>query len=56
MDKVTIIDYDRIYKNFIDEKYLHDGHDEYYYRNQQVRSRSLRAVGVTCAPTRSSVW
>ena len=36
MDKVTIIDYDRIYKNFIDEKYLH-GHDEYYYRNQQVK-------------------
>ena len=36
MDKVTIIDYDRIYKNFIDEKYLHDGHDEYYYRNLQV--------------------
>ena len=35
MDKVTIIDYDRIYKNFIDEKYLH-GHDEYYYRNLQV--------------------
>ena len=37
MDKVTIIDYDRIYKNFIDEKYLHDGHDEYYYRDQQVK-------------------
>ena len=37
MDKVTIIDYDRIYKNFIDEKFLHDGHDEYYYRNQQVK-------------------
>ena len=36
MDQVTIIDYDRIYKNFIDEKYLH-GHDEYYYRNQQVK-------------------
>ena len=36
MDQVTIIDYDRIYKNFIDEKYLHDGHDEYYYRNLQV--------------------
>ena len=36
MDKVTIIDYDRIYKNFIDEKYLH-GHDEYHYRNQQVK-------------------
>ena len=37
MDHVTIIDYDRIYKNFIEEKYLHDGHDEYYYRNQQVQ-------------------
>lgn len=37
MDKVTIIDYDRIYKNFIEEKYLHDGHDEYYFRNQQVK-------------------
>lgn len=37
MDKVTIIDYDRIYKNFIDEKYLHDGHDEYYFRNKQVK-------------------
>lgn len=37
MDKVTILPYDRIYKNFIDPKYLHDGHDEYYYRDQQVR-------------------
>ena len=37
MDKVTIIDYDRIYKNFIDEKYLHDGHDEYHYRNLQAK-------------------
>lgn len=36
MDKVTIIDYDRIYKNFIDDKYLHDGHDEYYFRKLQV--------------------
>ena len=36
MDTVTIIDYDRIYKNFIEEKYLH-GHDEYYYRNRQVK-------------------
>ena len=36
MDKVTIIDYDRIYQNFIEEKYLHDGHDEYYFRKQQV--------------------
>ena len=38
MDKVTILPYDRIYKNFIDPKYLHDGHDEHYYRNQQVKS------------------
>jgi len=37
MDKVTILSYDRIYKNFIDPKYLHDGHDEYYYRNQQAK-------------------
>ena len=37
MDKVTILPYDRIYKNFIDPKYLHDGHDEYYYRNLQVK-------------------
>ena len=37
MDKVTILPYDRIYKNFIDPKYLHDGHDEYYFRNLQVR-------------------
>ena len=37
MDKVTILPYDRIYENFIDPKYLHDGHDEYYYRNQQVK-------------------
>ena len=35
MDKVTILPYDRIYKNFIDPKYLHDGHDEHYYRNNQ---------------------
>ncbi len=37
MDKVTILPYDRIYKNFIDPKYLHDGHDEYYFRDQQVK-------------------
>ena len=36
MDKVTILSYDRIYKNFIEDKYLH-GYDEYYFRNQQVR-------------------
>ena len=29
MDKVTIIYNKRIYKKFIDEKYLHDGHGEY---------------------------
>lgn len=38
MDKVTILPYDRIYKNFIDPKYLHGGHDEYFYRNQQVKN------------------
>ena len=37
MDQVTIIEYDRIFKNFIDKKYLHDGHDEYYFRNQQAQ-------------------
>ncbi len=37
MDKVTLIEYNKIYKNFIEEKYLHDGHDEYFYRNQQVK-------------------
>ena len=37
MDNVTILPYDRIYKNFIDPKYLHDGHDEYYFRDQQVK-------------------
>ena len=37
MDQVTILDYDRIYKNFIDEQYLHDGHDEYYFRNLQTK-------------------
>lgn len=36
MDKVTLLPYDRIYKNFIEEKYLH-GYDEYYFRNQQVK-------------------
>ena len=36
MDQVTLLPYDRIYKNFIDEKYLH-GYDEYYFRNQQVK-------------------
>jgi len=37
MDKVTIIEYDRIYKNFIEDKFLHDGHDEYYYRDLQAK-------------------
>lgn len=37
MDKVTLIEYDKIFKNFIDEKYLHDGRDQYYYRNRQVK-------------------
>ena len=36
MDKVTILSYDRIYKNFIDDKYLH-GYDENHFRDQQVK-------------------
>ncbi len=36
MGKVTILAYDWIYKNFIDEKFLH-GYDENYFRNQQVK-------------------
>lgn len=36
MDNVTLLPYDRIYKNFIEEKFLH-GYDEYYFRNQQVK-------------------
>ena len=36
MDRVTILSYDRIYKNFIEDKYLHN-YDEYYFRNQQVK-------------------
>lgn len=38
MDNVTILPYDRIYQNFIDDQYLHDGHDEFYYRNLQVKA------------------
>ena len=37
MDKVTILSYDKIYKNFIDDKYLHKWCDEYYFRNRQVQ-------------------
>ena len=36
MDRVTILSYDRIFKNFIEDKYLH-GYDEYYFRNPQVK-------------------
>lgn len=36
MDAVTILPFDRIYKNFIDKKYIPEGKDEYYIRNQQV--------------------
>ena len=45
MDKVTIIDYDRIYKNFIDEKYLHDGHDEYY--SGYTKTSLMRSICMT---------
>ena len=37
MDKVTLLPYESIYENFIDKKYLKDGHDEYFFRNQQVK-------------------
>jgi len=37
MDKVTIIPYENIYKNFIENKYLVEGHDEYYFRNLQAK-------------------
>ncbi len=37
MDKVTIIEYDRIYKNFIEDKFLLNGRDEYHYRNLQAK-------------------
>jgi len=37
MDKVTIIPYEKIYKNFIDDNYLVEGQDEYYFRNLQVK-------------------
>lgn len=36
MDKVTLLPYDFIQGNFIEEKYLH-GYNEYYFRNQQVK-------------------
>ena len=34
-DKVRILPYDRIYKNFINQKYIPKGKDEYYLRNEQ---------------------
>ena len=37
MEKVTLLPYDSIYENFIDKKYLKDGIDEYYFRNQQAK-------------------
>jgi hypothetical protein len=37
MDKVTVLSYDNMFKDFIDPKYIPDGQDEYYYRNQQVK-------------------
>ena len=53
MDKVTLLTYDRIHKNFIDEKYLHEGHDEFHFRNRQVNQpegswRHLRSDEVEC--------
>jgi len=37
MDRVTIIPYEKIYKNFIEENYLVEGQDEYYFRNLQAK-------------------
>lgn len=37
MEKVTLLPYESIYENFIDKKYLKDGLDEYFFRNQQVK-------------------
>ena len=53
MEKVTLIPYESIYENFIDKKYLHDGLDEYYFRNQQTKN--LQTIGVICVPTRLNV-
>jgi len=35
-DKVRKLPYDRIYKNFIDPKYIPEGENEYYLRNRQT--------------------
>ncbi|MDO5341653.1 MAG: DUF4954 family protein [Bacteroidia bacterium] len=37
MDKVTIIPYEKIYKDFIDAKYIPEGESEYYLRNMQAK-------------------
>lgn len=37
MDKVTIVPYEKIYKGFVDDKYIVEGQDEYYFRNKQVK-------------------
>ncbi len=47
-DKVRILPYDRIYKNFIDPRYIPEGQNEYYLRNEQStvhreKWRQLRA-------------
>ena len=47
-DKVRILPYDRIYKNFIDPKFIPEGKDEYYHRDEQTpfqkeKWRHLRA-------------
>ena len=37
MDKVTLIPYEKIYEDFVEKKYLHEGQDEYFFRNQQAK-------------------
>lgn len=37
MEKVTLLPYEKMYESFVDKKYLQEGQDEYYFRNQQVK-------------------
>lgn len=48
MDKVTLIPYENIYKNFIGKEYMHEGFDDYHFRNLQTKKpangwRNLRS-------------
>ena len=48
MDKVTLIPYESIYKNFVDKQYASEGVDEYHFRDIQTKKpeggwRNLRS-------------